>query len=166
MRSEISVALNGSSLDFTVGSTVYVTKLPSCFCVTGLLFYPYCSVFVALLCWQESIHRLSGTRIICYSSLCSNVRRRLASALSCQAKWWRRETEGKGTTLDVLCSLTPLLPWSSLNVCSIHQIYSTIVFPTQLFFSYSDNTAIPDEHPGSPVLWIRCSDWLMQMRSY
>lgn len=88
---------------------------------------------MALLCWQQSIHRLSETRISCYNLLHSNVRRQLASALSCQAKWWRRETEGKYTPLDVPCSLTPLLPWSLLNVCSIYQIHSTIVFQLGCF---------------------------------
>lgn len=55
----------------------------------------------------------------------------------------RWEPEGKCSTLGAPYSPSPLLPRSSLNTCSIHQTYSTIVFPAQLFCSDSDNTSIP-----------------------
>lgn len=98
---------------------------------------------------------VSGMRISCYNLLHSNARRQLASALLYQSKWWRREPEGKCSTLGAPYSLTPLFPWSSLNVCSIHQIYSTIVFSAQLFYRDFDNTAIPDKHLGSPAMCCR-----------
>lgn len=55
----------------------------------------------------------------------------------------RWEPEGKCSTLGAPYSPSPLLPRSSLNTCSIHQTYSTIVFPAQMFCSDSDNTSIP-----------------------
>lgn len=144
------------ALNFMVGSVVGMWQslwISVSSCVRGLLTLPHCSVFVALLCWQECIH--SGMRISCYNLLHSNARRQLASALLYQSKWWRREPEGKCSTLGAPYSLTPPFPWSSLNVCSIHQIYSTIVFSAQLFYRDFDNTAIPDEHLGSPAMCCR-----------
>lgn len=90
--------------------------------------------------------------ISCCNLLRSNARRQPASALLYQAKHWRWEPEGKCSTLGAPYSLTLLLPWSSLNVCSIHQIYSAIVFPAQLFCRGSDNIAIPHEHQSSNIL--------------
>lgn len=88
----------------------------------------------------EHTQTVSGMRISCDNLLHSNARRQLASALLYQAKRWRWEPEGKHSTLGAPYSLASLIPWSSLNVCSIHQTYSTIVFPAQLFCSDSDNT--------------------------
>ena len=103
----------------------------------------------------EHMQTMSGIRISCYNFLRSNARRQPASALLYQAKRWRWQPKGKCSTLGAPYSLAPLLPCSSLNLCSIHPTYSTIVFPAQLFCKDSDNTTIPDEHLGSPATYCR-----------
>lgn len=53
---------------------------------------------------------VSGMRISCYNSLCSNARRQLASALLYQVRQWRWVPEGKCSTLRAPYSLYSSAP--------------------------------------------------------